>query len=229
MIQNLIDQSIKEANDKRNKDHVPSGKFKPSSFGFCFRRQWWEFKGEEKSNLPDARVLRIFKVGNIFEEWVVNEISKTAWTFQKQVLIEDEDFKGYADYVDSDSVTDFKTQHSRKFWHVKKEQEEKSIIDILSYNFLQAGFYALKLGKPFVRICLISKDDLCIDEFKVSVDKIKQRVAEEIHALVEIKLRETLPPPAPRLFGLDKQGNPKECGYCPYKDKCFELQKGKKE
>lgn len=218
LIQDLIDKSLLEYRDKEK--HIPSGKFKPSSLGFCFRRQYWERLGEAPSNPPDDRTFRIFKVGNIFEKFVVDEMERVSWKFDKQTLVEDSDFKGYADIVEENCVTDVKSQHSRKFWHVKKELESgKSIVDIFIHNFLQVGFYALKLGKENLRLVFISKDDLCINEYQIELKVIKETLVKEIGRLLIIWGEKKLPPAEPRLWG--GKETRKECDYCSFKDKCI--------
>lgn len=64
-IQQLIDSALIRPPRER------SGKWNPSSFGGCFRKQFWNRKDEPKSNPPDERTIRVFKMGELVEKFVV--------------------------------------------------------------------------------------------------------------------------------------------------------------
>ena len=149
-----------------------------------------------------------------------------------QVEIKEDNFHGYADMVNEDTVYEFKSQHSHSFWYVARALKAgKSIVDEKIQNFLQAGFYAMKLGKDFVCLVFISKDDLCINQFKVSMGVLGDKVQKEIDTLIFFWEHGKLPPPEPRLFGVDKKTlKSKECEkYCPFRDKCYKQQKENNE
>ena len=67
MIQKKLDDSLAKIQEER-KNRTSSGKISPSQMGYCFRRQYWHRKGEPVTNPPDARLLRVFKCGNLFED-----------------------------------------------------------------------------------------------------------------------------------------------------------------
>ena len=112
-IQEIIDEQLLAENAK---PRVRSGKWNPSSFGMCYRQQYWNRKNESRSNPFDARNLRVFEAGKLFEQWVMNHLSG----LEEQVLIEEDDVKGLADVVTEDTVLDVKSQHSKSFWYIKK-------------------------------------------------------------------------------------------------------------
>ena len=212
-IQELIDKAL-----ERKSDRVRSGKFSPSSLGKCYRAQYWNRKNEPPSNPIDERTNRVFKAGNLFHEFVQGLILAQNPQAQKEVLIETEDFKGYADLVLEDEIIDIKSQHSKAFWYRKnltwKETEPK-----VYHNIMQVVFYAVELKKDNARLVFVSKDDLCIQEYPLSVDKYKMDLGVEIATLRDIWHYDALPEAKPRAY------DGKECGYCGWQDKCKVIEK----
>ena len=219
-IEKLIDDCI--AWDEE--PHKSSGKFNPSSFGQCFRKQIWKRKGETPTNPPDKRTLRVFKVGKMFEEFICYALQKNGVS-AFQVPVEEEDVKGFADFQTENEVGEIKSTHSNSFHHVTRELRTKTIIEIKKGNVLQVGYYALKLGKEFIRLIYVSKDDLCIQSFKINTTDIKPLVEEELSTLREFWGKSEPPPASPRAYGNDKDGTPRECSkYCQFKEKCLEVE-----
>ena len=220
-VQELIDATL-EPKEKRAR----SGKWSPSSFGKCFRNQYWN-RLDIESEPIDSRTLRVFKAGNLFHDFVqgllINE------TVQKEVLVECEDVKGYADLVNTTEVIDIKSQHSQAFWHRKKElkaskDEEKSIKSMFFNNWLQVAYYATQLNKPFCRLVFVSKDDLCIAEYKQEVSGYwTEQVNKELSTLRQYWLDKKLPSASPRLYK-QKDGSFKECYYCQFQKHCKEVE-----
>jgi hypothetical protein len=216
-IQQQIDDFLRKKNEDRSK-RERSGKLSPSTFGKCFRCQYWYYHNETPSNPPDERTMRVFACGDLFHNYV-----KSFMQADFEVKVEDARIKGYADAVTNDEVYEIKSQHSRAFWYMEKELQTKTIEEIKPENILQGTCYCIMMNKQFLHLVYISKDDLCIKEFKILVnDEMKKNVNNEINTLKNLV---DLPSASPRLYGKDKDGNPKECGYCNYKDKCFKLQK----
>ena len=140
-VQFLIDESLRKEQDKR-KDYVRSGKYSPSMLGRCYRAQYLNRKNVAESEPLDERVLRTFKVGRLFEDFVVSVFAPGV----KQALVEDENFKGFADVnPDIDRVIEIKSVHSRSFWYMDKPGYD--IDKAKEPNILQNLFYCLKLGK----------------------------------------------------------------------------------
>ena len=204
---NIQEQINKILTDEQNQKHKKSGKWSPSLFGCCYRRQYWNRLDEPVTNPPDERNLRKFKVGLIFEKWVADIIKPP----QYQVRIETPDVLGFADIVNDESVIDLKTVHSRAFWHMEKED-----IKVSRYpNWLQVLWYAWRLQKRCGKLCYISKDDLTIAEYRQELDDYwLGELGKELGKLTEIWDSKTLPPADPRAY------NGKECEYCQWKDKC---------
>lgn len=216
----LIDTQLLKEQEER-KDRARSGKWSPSSFGQCLRRQYWNRLNEPQSNPVDVNTLARFKAGNLFEEYIFSLLPSS---IQRQVLCETEDVKGFADGVVEDEVLEAKSQHSRKFWHINKERQAVDNFSISDHNpehILQAGWYAMILNKPFIRLVYVSKDDLCTDEYKIPMTvEIKNKIIEEINNLNFFWAIKQLPPANPRLYKDKKTGELKECQYCNWKDLC---------
>lgn len=213
-IQELIDQAL-----AKKEDRIRSSKFSPSSFGRCFRYQFWNRKNEPISNPIKPRVERVFKAGNLFHDFVQGVILKENPNAQKEVPIEIDDVKGYADLVLEDEVIDLKSQHSKAFWYRSKLEWKDVEIKIYN-NILQVMFYAIELKKLKARLVYISKDDLCIQEYSLTVnDKWKEEIEKELLVLRNFWTKNELPPAVPRAY-LNNQGESVECGYCGFKDTC---------
>jgi hypothetical protein len=165
----------------------------------------------------------------MFHDFVQDTILAHHPEAKAEVLVETEDFKGYADLVLGNEVVDLKTQHSRAFWYrdgkpwdvIKKE---------ISTNILQVMFYASILGKDRARLVYISKDDLCIQEYDLAVNEAYlAEINQEVENLKTIWKENKLPPATPRVWGVDKKtGKPKECDYCSWKDLCIKIEKENK-
>ncbi|MCK9482826.1 MAG: hypothetical protein M0R34_00470 [Candidatus Marinimicrobia bacterium] len=214
-IQQLIDKSLIRQPRER------SGKWSPSSFGRCYRAQYWNRKDEPQSNPPDKRTLRVFNAGNLFEDFVVSLLPKD---YQLQVLVESDDVKGYADIVTSNEVIDIKSQHSKSFWYMSKFKKDD--IKKEKYpNWLQVMYYTRELKKDFGRLVFVSKDDLCIMEFVQPLDDYwLAQLDMELSELRRLWEQDELPKAEPRCF-INKDGKSKECQYCSFKILCEETEK----
>lgn len=215
-IQEIIDASLKQ------KERHPSGKFVPSMLGRCYRAQIWYRRNEPISNPLSPRQLRIFKAGDFFHAFVQDIILSEYPEAEKEILVETEDFKGYADLVLKEEVIDIKSNHSRAFWRRNKltwEEIKKKIYP----NILQVIFYAVYLEKPKARLVYISKDDLCIQEYSLKTENYKSKLGVELATLRDFWHYEALPPAKPRAY-LNEEGKSRECNFCRWQDKCKEIE-----
>jgi hypothetical protein len=213
-VQQLVDESL-----VRKDKHISSGKINPSQMGKCYRAQYWYRKGEEPSNPPDARTLRVFKVGNIFHDYIEGFFPE----HQKEVEFETEDVKGRVDILLDDEVVELKSQHSRAFWHMQKEEYDINKGKETNILQLMTGAYFLK--KPKGRLVFISKDDLCINEYGFFLTNWEEKVKTELNILRQIWDSDSLPDAIPRAY-LDAKGISGECAYCSYRDKCKQFKNG---
>ena len=208
----LLDDALLKEQREYREDHAPSHKIHPSGLGKCYRAQILKRKGEPESNPPDSRTLRVFKIGNMIHEMIQQYLDKEA----VEVLIEEDDVKGYADIVESNCVTDIKSCHSRAFWWMNKE--EYDIVTQKYNNWLQVAYYGLRLGKENIKIVVVSKDDMCINEYTQKTEDWRDDVEAELYTLRCWWVSGKLPPAEPRAYG------GKECKYCPYSTLCKELE-----
>jgi len=185
------------------------GKFRPSSFGSCFRAQLWKREGRKQDEI-DLRSLRVFEAGHIFHEFIQTKIKGEC-----EVTISDPagDITGHADIVTDDCVLDIKTQHSKSFWYMEKK--DCDIAKEKRANWLQVAWYAMTLGRAFVSLVFVSKDDLCIAQYMDSTEHWHDAVNEEVETLRELWEKDHNDPAiaAPRSF-------PKECEYCAFSLQC---------
>ncbi|NCU42101.1 MAG: hypothetical protein EOM19_05300 [Candidatus Moranbacteria bacterium] len=205
-IQQLIDQHLKQEGERQY-----TGKIGASCLGQCYRRTFWQIKREPQSNPPDERSLRIFHCGNLFHDFVQSFLKD----YQVEQAYTDDTLSIRVDAVGEDEVVEIKSMHSRGFWYMDKELKEKSIKDVKPQHWMQVMCGALCFKKPFAHLVYVSKDDLCIKEFKISVSpEAKEAVEGEIAKIKDTLDKNLLPPALPRLY------NGKECSYCSWKDKC---------
>ena len=213
-VQTLIDEELSKS---RSTPRKRSGKFSPSSFGRCIRSQVWNRADVKKTNDVDERMLRVFKVGHLFHDFVQSVIVTNDPTIQTEVKVEEDDVIGFADIVTEEGVVDIKTVHSGAFHYMKDDISESK-----KPNILQVAYYARKLGKGKFSLCFVSKDDLCIKEVAfVLNDRWEKELDWELKTLrlAWMMYPEKLTPAIPRAY-CDKNGKSKECAYCSYKTLC---------
>lgn len=217
-IQELIDATLIRP------ERVRSGKWSPSSFGNCFRAQFWNRKDVKKSNPPDERSLRVFAAGQLFHDFVQGIMQADSnGDCQIEVIIDtDPDVLGYCDLVRANEVVDIKSQHSKMFWWMNKKGAD---VKKEKYgNWLQVMYYAIALEKEFARLVFISKDDLCIQEYVQPVDDYwTAEVLKELCALRMTWEQNVLPAAQPRCER-KKDGTYWHCNYCGWKDLCIKTE-----
>jgi len=215
----LDSKLIEKQKEKRKK--VRSGLMNPSSFGQCFRRQYWNRLNVVETDPPDIHGLRIFEAGNWNHVGFQSLFSPT----QCEVELTTDDVHGFADIVEDDGVTDLKTINSFQFTKFKKmtaDQIEKEKPDYL----LQIMTYADHFKKKYGRLVFINKETLETIEFVFETAKWHDRVHAEIDQNRNYWIKQELPTASPRLYK-QKDGTFKECQYCGFCSKC-EIQEGKK-
>jgi hypothetical protein len=216
-IAQMIDQKLLEEQELHSK-RERSGKFNPSSFGRCYRAQILNRANFPKSNPSTIRSLRIFKVGNLFHDFVQALLPE----HRTEVLVETEDIYGYADIVvDAEkTVWDVKSQHSNAFWYM---QNSTDITKDKETNILQVMAYVYLLNYDLGKLCFISKDDLCIAEYGFPIAQWKQRIETELTNLRAFWTLYTeakeLPPALPRAY------NGNEGKYCDWQEWCVKHEK----
>jgi len=212
MIELIIDSYIAELNNNEicDKDNV---KFRVSDAGRCHRMRYWKRQGKPASDLVDSRTKRVFEVGHIFHKWVQNILLKQGVLESMEVRVEDTHRVGHADaLIRTPSglvLYDFKTVHSRKFHHKRKEGAD-------IHYLMQAVTYATMLPVKVsdIRIAYISKDDLCIEEVSVfEYEGIQSLTEKDWNDLIFAWEKQIEPEPKPMQEW--------ECKYCIYRTECL--------
>lgn len=230
----LVSQRI--ADDKKEKEYAS---WRASSMGKCLREHYYRRLGVKPTSPPDERKDRVFKVGDIFHEWIQNMVldsmGKEVFKHGEIVAVEVEkelssskwDNAGRCDllimFADGYLILiDIKTINSRAFWHL--ENSHKNVKDKFPQYWVQLGDYMLmsKLsGVPVDegRILLVSKDDLMMKEVTyLLTEELEERVKSELSTLNQHWADKTLPPCTCNQLYLDKNGKSSGPKYCSYRD-----------
>jgi hypothetical protein len=154
--------------------------------------------------------LRVLRCGSLFHDFVQQFLPKD--TIEQ--VIETDDVYCRADHVSIDTVYDIKSQHSKAFWYMEKANYD---IKKEKYNnWLQVMWAAVQLKKEFGSLIFVSKDDLCIAEYKDYTKNWTDEVMKEEKALKAAWLSKDAPKPEPRAY------NGKDCDYCNWRTLCKE-------
>ena len=213
---------VQRALDKQS--HKSSGKFKPSSFGKCFRRQVLERLGVPRSQdiIIESELIKQDGIDkhNFIQSFYPKECC--------EVRFEDEHFKGFADIVTEDTVIDIKTVNTEAY--TKMGKKGYSIYQNKEANILQAGFYAIKLNKPSFELAFLDREafsrsgGLAIACFSFDTAFLTQFILKEVDKLIEfwynVNNSGVLPECEDRLFF----GH--ECKFCEYKIECERRKNG---
>lgn len=219
-IEALLDKALQEEQDK-GKDRVRSGCFSPSSFGRCYRAQFWNRKNEPQSNPPSAKLLRTFKIGHMFHEMIQGLLKD----IEVEVLVEESDVKGFADIVGKDYVADIKTCRAYEFKLICKDGYD--VYNSKPGNVLQVVYYALKLHKRHAKLIFVDKEGFEIKEIEVHPGDYVGKLQDELTNLRAYWMYDLLPDAEPRCYK-NKDGVSNECAYCSWETKCKEVEQTKK-
>lgn len=209
-IQNLIDKKIIE-----DREVFTPTSWNVSRLGSCLTGVYLERLGIKPDVDFDERTLRVFNVGRIFEDWVIDIIKSTGKEVETQTRLEDKKLNlvGKFDLKVDGIIYEIKSKHSRAFWHMIKrggamEQHEDQLWTYLYLTKTEKGI-----------IVYISKDDLAIQEYPVYLEneEIKNRVMTQLKVL-KVAWEKQLPPPPP-----DK--DTWQAKYCRWHHKCLSLDK----
>ena len=181
-IQELINKKI---NVGREKKEITS--WYSSGLGSCMRGRYLERLGNEPDKVFDDRILRIFSVGKLFEDWIVDLVkSIEGIQVETQGRVEDKKL-GVSGYWDMKVTKDgksllyeIKSKHSKAFWYMDKQNEGAN-----EQHKLQLWPYLWLTGIEEGRILYASKDDLAILEYPVyrNDEKLRKAVFDELALL----------------------------------------------
>jgi hypothetical protein len=183
-IDNQIGIRLLEQNKKERENHKSSGKL---SAGMLGKPLQWQIL---KMILPDSKefdeyTLRKFLRGKQIEEWLITQIPAVV---DKQKFVEYRECVGYVDViVDTKDYNynfgiiphEVKSVANAKFKRIIDENKaDKS-------HKLQAGLYALALGKEHFAIDYVASDDLRVKTFVYDVLEVKSEIDEIIKVFYE--------------------------------------------
>lgn len=215
-IQGIINRAV-TLTEERKKE-----RWWATDLGKCLRGVYYARQGVEPIEKLDERKYRIFKVGNLFEEWVIDTISQVGNGVKierpETIYLKDLDFSVRPDLIvtkgDERFLYEIKSVHSQKFWWMEKRGEGPD-----EHYLMQTwmGLYATDIQEG--RLIYVSKDDLCMAEYVVTLDgEIGEKAMTEIKILNEAWQRQEPPEAAPAI--IDNKVNWK-AKYCPYHTLCL--------
>ena len=195
MLQNIIDEHIAENRKEHTNDITLS------QLGKCARMLILKQNNAPHTDF-DARTLRVFECGFIFESFVADILQAKNKIVAAQIPCEYMGFKGTADLIVYDEVEkqnvlyDIKSVNSQKFHYLDKgELDEGYAMQVSAYNLALTSEY--KLGN-IARLCYVSKDDLCLKEVGVTVEKYREKIDCKITLLKKHIVDKTIPDELPQ-------------------------------
>jgi len=210
-----IDKFLIEERDRKDL-RLRSGLWSPSSFGRCYRYQYWNRLNEPKTNPIGAEILRIFRVGNLIHDFFQGILKNE---YQCEVMIKTEDTLGYADMLSKDEVVDIKSVRSYQFKLMKDKKKKYDFSIDKICEILQVTWYGLNIDKEKGRLIFVNKDSLDVIEYEFKIKDFEIKLKEELQILNNFWSIKKLPPALPRCYSM------KECQYCGYQNKCETLTK----
>jgi CRISPR/Cas system-associated exonuclease Cas4 (RecB family) len=210
-LQNMLNDELRKGRENREQKN-----WYASSLGSCLRGQYISRLNIIPKEFDD-RTLRVFKCGNIFEEFIINLLKgRTDIQIETQTRLEVPEFDavGKPDliitYNGERKVYEIKSKHSAGFKYIPQEQHRQQIWFYL---------YALKISEG--NLVYVSKDDLRIAECPIRFDdkELSDSVIKEFNVLNEAwsaKDIELLPLP---------EKNAWQSKYCQFHDYCVEPEK----
>lgn len=209
----IEDELMKHLKEGRKEWKVTS--WQASRIGMCPCGIYLERMGVEPDEDFDDRTLRVFKAGNLFEDFIISLLPGAE--LQKRIEWKEQDVTGYADAIFNGLVYEIKSKHSRAFWHMDKQG------DANQQHKMQLWIYLKVLNMPEGRILYCSKDDLAIREYPIFLEdkELEEKVMHELNILNEAWKTKT--PPQPITDKKDWRYK-----YCRYHKKCLATLKDNK-
>jgi len=174
-IQATIDEMLAQKGEPRG----PKDCWYVTDYGRCPRGVYLERQGIANPNPPDERTMRVFKMGYMVEDFVVEALEKKGIILSKQesVVYPEIGTRGRSDIVINDKgdaqLVEVKSMHSAGFhWRLK------SGFKPLEHHEAQLLMYMGKLREKYTEslkgcICYVSKDDLLIQQIPVQWNEEK--------------------------------------------------------
>ena len=218
----LIEDYISREREPRGYKQVK--RYKPSSFGQCFRRQWYKKNRFEPTNPPDDFIKEIFLQGNICEDLYVKQHPGA----ELQYKVEIPGFLGYADLKFEDRIEEVKSVSGAVFRDISNPRY--NVWKEKLHNVLQLGYYMVKSNLRG-NLVFINRDSLCISGFSVEGSRIVLDISGKIKEYsISIPLDAKLTKAVNEEMGILSvlkecpRAEPRmknECGMCDYRGMCY--------
>ena len=206
-ISKLLDKVISKEPDQYPDERYRSH-WRGSNMGRCYRYQYWYRQGVKMTNAPDAKVLRTFRVGNLFHRDLQSLLPEA--TTEVNVVVDDVAL--HVDYLADDYVEDFKTVGDFQ-WRIISGKNYDVVGDKIQYIY-QLMTYVRVCDKKYGILTFIRKDTYEMKSFTFMLEDWVELVDFDLTKLRSFWDRQQLPPAVPRAYGY------KECKYCSFCDKC---------
>lgn len=184
-IQTIINDSLKR-DEKKEKTS-----WWPTDMGKCLTGVYLHRLGVDGKPFDD-RTLRVFEVGKMFEQYVVDKLKEAAVKHEEQVRLKwpERDVTGYGDVLITAPETmlyELKSKHSRGFNYLPSRHNEQQ---------LWLGLKCLEIEDG--RLLYVSKDDLRVAEYQVRLSdgELEEEVMHQLDVL-ETAWWNKLPPMPP--------------------------------
>ncbi|MBI5061782.1 MAG: Dna2/Cas4 domain-containing protein [Candidatus Aenigmarchaeota archaeon] len=204
------------------KEHRPKGigRYYPSEIGTCMRKIWYSYKYPMEVK-PD--LLKIFEVGNILHDFVVNvlkseknpdvELLKSEFSFQE----------GVDDFVVSGRVDNLilvKMTGKSVLVEVKSTSEIGYVDEPSDSHEMQLQYYMHITGVHNGILLYIDKKNLQSKIFEVAYDGEKSKeISDRFKTLHKNLTADEMPEPESRRSGEKKIWM---CRYCEYHERCYQ-------
>ncbi len=219
-------------NSLKDEYYTPvQGEIHVSSLYKCLRGVYYEMMGEKPVQGIEARILGVFKAGNLFENFIVECLGdkvqdrQTEYRFKyKSLTLVGRDDGTFLDDKGERRVLECKSQHSDSFWYMLKDQmgvQWQHQIQLQTYLWLRRELFHEEVNGYYA---YVSKDDVSINGVAVKynpaiIEEIVKPILDMLSEAFEKKDPTLLPLPEPIV--LDKKTGKykqnwlvKYCGYC---------------
>lgn len=217
-IQQLLNQRL-----KREENRKPQTTWHSSSLGSCLCGTYLARLGAKPDKEIDDRTLRVFKVGNIMEDFIIDTLKTLEdYEIETQNRFENTKFNlsGKFDLkiknkqTGKELIYEIKSKHSRSFWYMNDKGQGAQLSHKMQlWTYLEAN----KIEEG--RILYVSKDDLSLLEYPIFLNDVflKELVEDQLEILNEAWLKQVAPKPAPQGTWM--------ADYCNYHEQCLKQEK----
>lgn len=193
LVQDALDEDLRE---KEEGEYQAPTCWRASGLGSCLTSRYLaRIDTGEDSEPFDERTLRVFAMGWMIEDFVLDKVEKKV-PMKRQASFFDKKWQlsGHCDALTDEEVIELKSCHSRDFWNIGNKYPPK-----LQHR-LQLWAYLRGFKREQGRLVYISKDDMSIKEFLVRRDDEKLEHIVETEMKILNEAWEKRLPPTPMRF-----------------------------